>query len=154
MAKKQPENTAEQQRPQGAGGKAAQTVQRLNKQTEDQLTCIRELIQANRALQQALLERNGDQLCMHERNEGVVIRVVDDEVVVRFETTDGPLEQVYHRSQFIGNKLPEEGHRIESHVFAWCRPYSAQGVDRFLTPQEIQDVFRASEKGIGGPLEI
>jgi hypothetical protein len=105
-------------------------------------------------LQQALIQRDAGRLAMHEPNGGVVTRVVDGQVTVQYDTPDGPLEQVYDWSQFVGGNLPQEGDRIEAHVFAWCRPHSPQGIDRFLTPQEIDDANRASEKGSTGPREI
>ncbi len=93
-------------------------------------------------------------MCMHEQNQGVVTRVIDDDVIVTFETAEGPLEQIYHRSQFLNDLPPEEGSRIEAHVLIWAKPHTPTGIDRFATPKDIEDAARASEQGTSGPIDI
>lgn len=131
-----------------------ENIAHLRRQADGQLALIHQLISANRALQQSFLEQTADRLCLHESNEGIVVRVVDDTIVVRYDTSEGPLEQAYHKEQFVGKKLPDEGDRIEFHAFGWSRPHQSQGIERFLTGEEAKDVSDAFEKGSTGPLEI
>jgi hypothetical protein len=131
----------------------ARELDRLRHQNDGQLDCVHDLTRANAALQQALIQRIEGRLCMHEHNEGVVLEITDAEVAVQFKTRDGELEQVFHKSQFIGGHLPDEGDRLEAHVFTWRRSHKPRGIERFLTKEEMEDVERAFKKGVTGPVE-
>lgn len=113
------------------------------------LSVVHQTTVANKSLQRALCEMTAGRLCMHEQNLGVVTREIDDDSVgVEFETSTGPLEQVYLRNQFINRKLPREGDLIEAHVFAWKLPHERGDVTQYLTPEEIEHGFPAFRKAI------
>lgn len=112
------------------------------------------VIRADHVLRRTLVQRPEARLCMHEKNEGRVVHVGDDGVEVEYETPGGPLTQVYHREQFLGGKLPEEGHHFEAQVFAWSWPHVPQGIEHLLTPEQIDAISKASEKGTGGARDI
>lgn len=134
--------------------RARREIHRLRKQVDRQLARTRELLHQNMSLQQGLLRRAEGRLCMHETNEGIVTRVLDDELVVQYDTAEGPLEQLYSSEQFVAGKAPKEGERIEVHVFAWARPHTPQGIDHLLTPEEQRDVYDAAERATSGPLDF
>lgn len=132
-----------------ADGKMA----RLLRQNDGQLDCIRDLSRANAALQQAMINRSDGRLAMHEHNSGVVVDCVDDHVAIRYETNEGPIEQIYHVNQFARGQVPKPGDRIEAHVFAWRREHEPKGIEHYLTPEEIEHAREAFEKGTTGPVE-
>lgn len=127
--------------------------EQLDLQRERLMDHVSELIKANRALQSALISDHEGKLCMHECNEGVVLECADDEIAVRYGVGENSLEQVYHKSQFVGRQLPRPGDRIEAHVFAWCRPHKPRGVKHYLTEEDIENARRAQERGVTGPVE-
>jgi putative ribosome biogenesis GTPase RsgA len=78
-------------------------------------------------------------LCLSEVHEGIVIRVVDDEVEVAYETDSDIVEQVYDRRQFIAQ--PQENDRVRVVVSMWLRPPEPKDIDAFLTRQEQEEGF-------------
>ena len=79
---------------------------------------------ANRALQSALIANHEARLCLHETHTGVVSAVIGDQIEVTYETAEGPLKQIYHRDQFMGQKVPQEGESVEAHVMLATVPQS------------------------------
>jgi hypothetical protein len=96
---------------------ARQSNDELNKKNDRLVEIVCDLTKSTQALQRALLAKEDSKICLYETHEGVVSEVVGDQIQVTFETENGPLRQVYHRSQFMGKKLPDEGEIVEANVF-------------------------------------
>lgn len=119
------------------------------------LDLVEEQRQAISDLSEALGAGQEGRLCMCEANEGTVVRVVDDDVVVRYDTCAGRLEQLYDRQQFVGGRFPREGDRFEARIFAWTSPQETpRGIESFLTEEELAHVKRADARRGSGPVEI
>lgn len=112
------------------------------------------LVNANTALQGLFCAAVRGTLCMHEEHAGIVTRVVDDEVVVRFETADGPVEQVYSRGQFIEDQMPADGDRVEARVFLWRRTHSSRGVEHAFSSEEIEAMKQTRGRRPDGVVEF
>ena len=95
-----------------------------------------------------------DRLCSFELTHGVVTHCLDDEIVVRYDTPFGKLEQIYDKSQIIAKEKVVKGAKIEALCFAWVRPNVPKGFDRFFTPEELKRVEEAAAKRGPGPTEI
>ena len=114
-----------------------------------------QLAEALRQLQGALIARDAGRLVMHEKHVGVVVDTEGDEVLVSYETDDEPIEQVYHREQFMHDKLPREGDRVEAHVLVSQAPEDSGKRRDAPSPEEMEEVFRVfREKGISGSVEL
>jgi hypothetical protein len=123
----------------------------LQAQNEKQLEYIGELVKALCDVQGALIASNAGRLCMHVTHSGVVTEMVGDEVAVVFQTEDGELEQVYHRSQFVNQRLPESGDKLEAHVLVSRSAETSPAVK----PQDGENEFSAFRtKRVTGPVEI
>ena len=127
----------------------------LEAQNEKQLEYIGELVKASRAIQAALIGKAQGTIIMHETHRGTATEVEGDEVAVTYETPDGPIEQVYHRSQFVHGDLPEEGDQLEAHVIVTKRRPDPAEPATELNLAEIEDEFRAFDEGNdAGPVAI
>lgn len=94
--------------------------------------------------------RRVNQLCLHDRSTGFVLRRLDEEsVAVELEMSDGRIvEQLYLRNQFVDGKLPEEGDRLEMHVLAWILPRESADASKYLTKEELEHGFPGFQKAI------
>lgn len=123
----------------------------LQAQNEKQLEYIGGLTKAIQDVQTALIAKSGQRLCMHEAHTGIVTEVVGEEIAVVFETDNGQLEQIYHRSQLFNNRLLEVGTRITAHVIV------SQDVEPPVPtkPQDNENEFPAfRSKRTSGPIEL
>ncbi len=127
----------------------------LEAQNEKQLEYIGELVKASRAIQAALIGKAQRTIIMHETHRGTATEVEGNEVAVTYETPDGPIEQIYHRSQFVHGDLPEEGDQLEAHVILTKRRPDPAEPATELNLAEIEDEFQAFDEGNdAGPVEI
>jgi hypothetical protein len=129
-------------------------LERTNDALLEYVSQVNRRLEAYQELERVIGVREGSRLCNFEATEGIVVRVLDDEVVVRYETPFGKLEQVYDRSQFFAKETIREGARIEARCFAWVRPHIPKGIDRFFTSVEVKRVEEAANKRRTGPSEI
>ena len=139
------------------GLSARREAERLASQSDKLLGCVSEQAKAIRALQAALIARDAGALCMHETHRGVVTDVEGDEIAVTYETEEGPVEQVYERSQFVDGKVPAVGDAIEAHVLVTRDATNMAGRWAKLEAEERADdeefaAFR--EKRVSGPFSI
>ena len=51
-----------------------------------------------------------------ESHRGVVSEVLGNQVEITYETSAGPLKQIYNREQFVGGVIPNEGDNVEAKV--------------------------------------
>ena len=70
----------------------------------------------NAAVQALAAEREG-RMCLSETLEGVVSRVLGEDIEITYETEDGPLKQVYAMAQFARGKAPAEGETVRTFAF-------------------------------------
>ncbi len=101
--------------------RAQQQYDQLKATMDNMVDDLRDRGKANETLQGALIAYHAGRVCMHESYWGVVEQVHGDKVVVVYETEDDPLEQVYKRSQFIEDRLPKVGDRVEVFVHVTIR---------------------------------
>jgi len=129
---------------------AHQRHAQLTSQHEVVLEGICELAKANKALQAALIAQAAGRICFHETHSGSVTEILGDQVAVTYETPDGPLKQVYDRTQFMHGKLPEEGDVVEAHVMIAV----AKSPDVQKEAEEASDLPDFRDKGTSGTIRI
>jgi len=123
--------------------------------TEDQLlTEVISLRRANGLLQQALLKETAGELQLHEHHRGIIVRIIDDMVVIRFDTAQGMMEQTYEKGKFVKPEELQEGDRVQVCCFAWTRRHIPQGLESILTQTEIEHAIQADKHRTPSPLEI
>lgn len=133
----------------------ADRLKAMESRLDGALQCISELTTVNRTLHAAVLAGARGALCLHETHRGVVTDVEGDEVVVVYETNDGPLEQVYTRQQFREDKVPDQGDNVTAYVILTRTPKDVEQRFAEMESQEKPDEFAAfREKGVSGPIEI
>jgi hypothetical protein len=133
---------------------AEQRVRHLESANAKQMDTIDSLVNTSDALQSVFGAAGRGTICMHQSHTGVVTRVIDDEVVVRYDSPDGPLEQVYDRSQFSKGQVPAEGDAVEARVFMWHRPHMSRGVEDLVTPKEAEAMRQSGGRRPNGPVEF
>ena len=138
-------------------GKRAQAdrIKVLESHFDGALQRIGELTNLNAALQAVVLARAQGTVCMREMHRGVVTDVQGDEVVVVYETKQGPVEQVYTRQQFRDGKVPDQGDNVTAYVILTRAPKDVEQRFAEMESEEKPDEFAAfREKGVSGPIEI
>jgi hypothetical protein len=133
---------------------AEERVRQLESANAKQIDTINSLVNKNDALHSAVGAVRHGTICMHQSHAGVVTRVIDDEVVVRYDSPDGPLEQVYDRSQFSKGQVPAEGDVVEARVFMWHRPHMSRRVADLVTPKEAEAMRQSGGRRPNGPVEF
>jgi hypothetical protein len=73
-----------------------------------------------------------------------------EQVEVTYETLDGPLKQVYDRTQFVPGKVPEEGDAVEAHVIIAV----GKGSDAQTESGETSDLPDFRDKGVSGTIRV
>ena len=128
---------------------AERRADELLQQNDRLFAFVRDLSAAKDALQETIMARDVGRLCMHDVNQGYVLRRLDDEVAIEFRNVAGEsIEQAYAREQFMGGTLPDVGDEVEAHVFAWRRRPKPKDIRQFLTAKEIQHGFRGFREAI------
>jgi hypothetical protein len=99
---------------------------------------------------------DGD-LALSERHTGIVHRVTDSFVVVRYGEGDEAFESEYPRTQFSGGITIERGDRIEAAIGLWHQKHYPRGIDHMLSQDEqtaLDDAWISSKGTVIGDAEI
>lgn len=125
---------------------------RLKVQNDGQLECIGNLSRTNLAFTDAMIGKNcAVRIC--EARQGRVIRVESDHATIAYDTADGRVEHVYNRTQFVDQKLPDEGDYVQAHAFIAFKPGPVRKLDEFKPAIGGADEFKAfREKRKTGPI--
>lgn len=75
------------------------------------------LSKTNEGLLEALMAKSHGVLCIYEAYRGIVEHVGEDTVCITYETDQEPIEHVYHKSQFLQSRIPNEDDRVAIYVF-------------------------------------
>lgn len=119
-----------------------------------QLSEVTGLREANKNLREALFQKKVGKLQLQEEHVGIVTRLIDDVVVIRFETQAGVIEQTYDRNTLLTPDVLKEGDRVMACCFLWARRHVPKGLGSILSPEEIQHVIEIDKCRTPSPLEI
>lgn len=130
---------------------ARQSEVRLQSENDKLIDGVCELTKVNKILQAVLIAGHQKRVCFHETHVGVVSDSVGEQIEVTYETQDGPLKQIYNRKQFIHQKLPSEGERIEAHVVVAIAPSDES---KRSNKDQTSDLPEFKGKGISGTIRL
>ncbi len=94
-----------------------QELARINRLQEKLIDSTCDFARANATAMHALTADRGGRMCLSESLEGVVTRVLGEEIEITYETDDGPLKQIYRAPQFTRQRAPAEGEAVRTFAF-------------------------------------
>ncbi|MCX7049894.1 MAG: hypothetical protein NTX50_30980 [Candidatus Sumerlaeota bacterium] len=106
-----------------------------------------------RTQEKAIEAKANGRVKLHATYPGEVKEIVGEEILVVYETSNGPIEQIYCRSQFTDGVLPEPGQSVETHVILSVGPMKKKDYSQ-LKDIEAYDFKAFREKRISGRIEI
>ncbi len=110
--------------------------------------------QLERSLEGLGLDSNLGEIVLIQKYGGVVTRVADNKITVRYGSGDNIFELEYDLSQFRKESLPQRGDEITAQVILQRKTYEPKGVDHYLTKKEQQELDDHGKNVQSGAVEL
>lgn len=129
---------------------ARQSETQLQEEKGKLLDTVCELVKLNKSLQESMIGAHQSRICFHEAHRGVVSDSIGDQIEVVFDTKNGEVRQIYDRSQFVCQRMPTEGQKVEAHVFLAIAKEEAEGPHLGA----VSDLPEFGPQGITGDIRL